>query len=430
MSADVIAGSQWGDEGKGKIVDVFSGKYDVIVRYQGGSNAGHTVITGEKKYILHLLPSGILHSDKINIISHGVVVDINGLMEEIKGLQEKGIKITPKNFILSSNASVVLSYHKALDKGRENAKKGLKKIGTTGRGIGPAYTDKYSRTGIRIRDLYDLKLLREKLSENLAEKNYLLKFYGEKTMTPGSVIEELKGAAAFLRPFVRDTAALLPALLKKGKKVLFEGAQGALLDIDFGTYPYVTSSNPTLGGVLTGSGINYRRIGKVWGITKAYQTRVGNGPMPTEMEEPVHSRTREEGGEYGATTGRPRRCGWIDLVALKYVCEINGMTDIILTKLDVLSIFEKIKVCTAYIYKGRKTTGFMPDSSELEKCKPVYKTFKGWKKDITQARRYSDLPKEAKDYIRFIERESGVSVSLVSVGPDREQILSVVKSKE
>lgn len=428
MSADVIVGAQWGDEGKGKIVDVFSEKYDCIVRYQGGSNAGHTVITGDKKYILHLLPSGILHPEKINIIGHSVVVDINGLVEEIKDLQKKGIKISPKNLILSSNASVVLSYHKALDKGRENSKKGSKKIGTTGRGIGPAYTDKYSRTGVRIRDLYDVKLLKEKLSENLSEKNYLLKFYGEKTITSDSVIKELKAAAAFLKPFVRDTVTLLPELLEKGKKVLFEGAQGALLDIDFGTYPYVTSSNPTLGGVLTGSGINYRRLGKVWGITKAYQTRVGNGPMPTEMEEPVHSRTRQEGGEYGATTGRPRRCGWLDMVALKYVCEINGMTDIILTKLDVLSIFDKIKVCTAYMYKGKKISGFMSDSSELSKCTPVYKTLTGWKTDITKARKYSDLPKEAKDYIRFIEKETGVKVSIVSVGPDREQILTTVKN--
>ena len=357
-----------------------------------------------------------------------MVVDINGLVEEIKDLQKKGIKISPKNLILSSNASVVLSYHKALDKGRENSKKGSKKIGTTGRGIGPAYTDKYSRTGVRIRDLYDVKLLKEKLSENLSEKNYLLKFYGEKTITSDSVIKELKAAAAFLKPFVRDTVTLLPELLEKGKKVLFEGAQGALLDIDFGTYPYVTSSNPTLGGVLTGSGINYRRLGKVWGITKAYQTRVGNGPMPTEMEEPVHSRTRQEGGEYGATTGRPRRCGWLDMVALKYVCEINGMTDIILTKLDVLSIFDKIKVCTAYMYKGKKISGFMSDSSELSKCTPVYKTLTGWKTDITKARKYSDLPKEAKDYIRFIEKETGVKVSIVSVGPDREQILTTVKN--
>ncbi len=428
MSADVIVGAQWGDEGKGKIVDVFSEKYDVIVRYQGGSNAGHTVITGDKKYILHLLPSGILHPEKLNIIGHSVVVDINGLVTEIKELQEKGIKITPKNLILSSNASVVLSYHKALDKGRENSKKGAKKIGTTGRGIGPAYTDKYSRTGVRIRDLYDIKLLKEKLAENLSEKNYLLKFYGEKTITSDSVIKELKAAAAFLKPFVRDTVTLLPELLEKGKKVLFEGAQGALLDIDFGTYPFVTSSNPTLGGVITGSGINYRRLGKVWGITKAYQTRVGNGPMPTEMEEPVHSKTRAEGGEYGATTGRPRRCGWLDMVALKYVCEINGMTDIILTKLDVLSIFKKIKVCTAYMYNGKKTGGFLSDASELAKCTPVYKTLKGWGTDITKARKFTDLPKEAKDYIRFIEKETGVRVSIVSVGPDREQILTTVKS--
>ncbi|HDQ25670.1 MAG TPA: adenylosuccinate synthase [bacterium] len=423
MPADVILGAQWGDEGKGKIVDVLAEKYDVIIRYQGGSNAGHTVIDGDKKYILHLLPSGIINSGKMNIISHGVVIDLNALAAEIKELKSKGVKVTPQNLMISSNAAVVLPYHKAIDAARESGN-APNKIGTTGRGIGPAYMDKYSRGGVRIRDLFNAEVLRKKITDNLAEKNFLLeKFYGKEKLRRGAILKELQKHARFIKPFVKDTVDEINKYVKNGKKILFEGAQGALLDIDFGTFPFVTSSNPTIGGVMTGSGISHSRIKGVWGITKAYQTRVGNGPMPTEMKEPEHSRTREAGGEYGATTGRPRRCGWLDLVALKYVCELNGITNIILTKIDVLSIFGRIKAATHYIYKGKKISTFVADGNELLKCRPVYKVLKGWGSDVSSARTYTALPKEARDYIRFIEKYTGVKVSVVSVGPDREQIL-------
>ena len=424
MSADVILGAQWGDEGKGKIVDLFSEQYDVIVRYQGGANAGHTVIVGKDKYVMHLLPSGVLHKNKMNIIGHGVVLDMESLVGEIEGLQKRGISISPKNLLISENASIVLPYHKLIDKAKEEKKKGGKKIGTTGRGIGPAYTDKYVRIGVRLRDMFNPEILLAKIEENLEEKNFLLKnFYGQKGLVASAVAKEAKKYADKLKPYMANTVSVLNGLLKKGKKVIFEGAQGALLDIDFGTYPYVTSSNPTIGGVMTGAGVSHRHIKKVWGITKAYQTRVGNGPFPTELDEELGSDIREAGGEYGATTGRARRCGWLDLVALKYVCELNGLSDILLTKIDVLSILKEIKVCTHYIYKGKKTQDFVSDGEELYTVKPVYKTLKGWESDLTQARKYSDLPKAAKAYIKFIEDYTGVKVSMVSVGPERDQIL-------
>jgi adenylosuccinate synthase len=426
MPADVILGAQWGDEGKGKIVDLFSKKYDVVVRYQGGANAGHTVIVGKEKFVMHLLPSGILHKGTLNIIGGSVVIDLSSLVQEIQDLQKRGISVTKKNLMICENAHVVLPYHKAIDRAREGKKEGARKIGTTGRGIGPAYTDKYTRTGIRIRDIFDGEELEEKLKENLEEKNFLLeKFYSQQPVNAGDVMAEIKKYAGIIKPYVGDTVIAVRDALAKKKKVLFEGAQGALLDIDFGTYPYVTSSNPTIGGVMTGAGVSCGHINRVWGITKAYQTRVGNGPMPTEMDEKTGNMTREAGGEYGATTGRPRRCGWLDLVALKYVCDINGLTDILLTKIDVLSIFDEIKVCTQYIYKGKKTRNFVADGGELYKCAPVYKTMKGWKSDLTKTGKYSALPKQAKVYIKFIEEYTGVKVSIVSVGPERGQILKV-----
>lgn len=425
MSADVILGAQWGDEGKGKIVDLFSKQYKVIVRYQGGANAGHTVIVGKEKYIMHLLPSGILHKGTLNIIGGSVVIDLASLVKEIEELKGRGITITPKNLMISGGAQVVMPYHKAIDQAREGRNES-KKIGTTGRGIGPTYADKYARAGIRVMDIFDDTGLADKLEAALEEKNFLLeKLYSKPAVKKEDVIEEMKKYRAVIRPFVGDTTGAINAALAKKKKVLFEGAQGALLDIDFGTYPYVTSSNPTIGGVMTGSGISHNHIGKVWGIAKAYQTRVGNGPMPTEMDEATGEKTRKEGGEYGATTGRPRRCGWLDLVALKYVCDLNGLTDIILTKIDVLSIFREIKICTHYMREGKKTDRFVSDAKELSECVPVYKTLKGWNVDLTKVRKYKDLPKEAKAYIKFIKEYTGVKVSIVSVGPEREQILKV-----
>jgi adenylosuccinate synthase len=368
----------------------------------------------------------VLHKGTLNIIGGSVVIDLGALVTEIDDLQKRGIKITSKTLMISENAHVVMPYHKAIDKAREGKKEGAKKIGTTGRGIGPAYTDKYTRTGIRVRDIFDDKSLAAKLAENMDEKNFLLeKFYGQQAIKIEEVIAELQKYREILKPFVGDTVTAVNAALLKKKKVLFEGAQGALLDIDFGTYPYVTSSNPTIGGVMTGAGVSHRHIDRVWGITKAYQTRVGNGPMPTEMDEATGEKTRKEGGEYGATTGRPRRCGWLDLVALKYVCDLNGLTDILLTKIDVLSIFPEIKICTHYTYRGKKTTRFIADGEELYKCIPVYETLKGWNSDLTKIRKFRDLPKEAKAYIRFIKEYTGVKVSIVSVGPEREQILKV-----
>ncbi len=422
MPADVIIGAQWGDEGKGKIVDVFSEKYDVVVRYQGGNNAGHTVVIGDKKFILHLLPSGIFHENKINIIGNGVVIDLEGLVTEINELKLMGIKISPKNLLISENANVVLSCHKQIDIAREKNKK----IGTTGRGIGPAYIDKYARIGIRVRDIFNDDILKEKIKEALYEKNFILKnLYGISEIKEENLFNDIIKHRKFIRPFVKDAIYEINSLYKKGKKILFEGAQGALLDIDFGTYPYVTSSNPTTGGVITGSGIDFKAIKKVYGVCKAYQTRVGNGPFPSEMDEQTAQKTRERGGEYGATTGRPRRCGWLDLVALKYACMINGITDLIITKLDVLSIFDEIKVVTHYIYNGKKTEKFIGDSYELAKCSAIFKRFKGWKKDLSNIRKYTDLPLQAKKYINFIEKYTGVKISFVSVGPERTQILKI-----
>ncbi len=425
MPADVILGAQWGDEGKGKIVDLFSGKYDVIARYQGGANAGHTVIVGKEKYIMHLLPSGVLHKGALNIIGGSVVLDLGSLVKEIEELSGRGVAITPKNLMISGSAHVVMPYHKAIDQAREGRNES-RKIGTTGRGIGPAYADKYARAGIRVMDIFDGAMLKEKLADSLEEKNFLLeKLYGKPAINPGDVISEMEKYRDIIKPFVGDTLAALNKALSKKEKILFEGAQGALLDIDFGTYPYVTSSNPTIGGVMTGSGISHRHIGRVWGIAKAYQTRVGNGPMPTEMDEETGEKTRKEGGEYGATTGRPRRCGWLDLVALKYVCDLNGLTDILITKIDVLSAFDEIKACTHYKCGGRKTKMFTADAGALSKCEPVYKTLPGWKTDLTKIRKYKNLPKEAKAYLKFIKEYTGVKVSIVSVGPERAQTLKI-----
>ncbi len=422
MAADVIIGAQWGDEGKGKIVDALSEKYDVIVRYQGGNNAGHTVIIGKEKFILHLLPSGIFHKNKINIIGNGVVIDVNGLVTEINELKSKGIKISPKNLIISENANIVLSCHKQIDIARE----GKKKIGTTGRGIGPAYIDKYARIGIRMRDIFDDDILKEKIKETLFEKNFILKnLYNYSEITEEEIYNEIVNHRKFLKPFITDVVYEINNLFKKGKKILFEGAQGVLLDVDFGTYPYVTSSNPSVGGVLTGSGIDYKALKRVFGVSKAYQTRVGNGPFPSEMDEQTAEKTRQRGGEFGATTGRPRRCGWLDLVALKYACILNGITDLIITKLDVLSIFNEVKAVTHYIYKGKKTDKFISDSYELSKCIPVFKTFKGWKTDLSNIKKYKDLPLNVKKYLEFIKKFIGVKISFVSTGPERNQILKV-----
>jgi len=424
MPADIIVGAQWGDEGKGKIIDVLTGSYDVVVRYQGGANAGHTVIVDNQKYVLHLLPSGILHKGKLNIIGNGVVIELEELIKEIQTLINRGIKITSKNLMISENAHIVLPYHKILDSARET-KSGAKKIGTTARGIGPSYTDKYSRTGIRIRDIFDDEKLLNKIEMNLNEKNYILKnYYGLEELSEKEIYQNILKQREYIRPFVGDTIYFLNELLKKNKKILFEGAQGSLLDVDFGTYPYVTSSNPTIGGVMTGSGISYKYINKVIGIAKAYQTRVGSGPFPTEMEKDIQQKIRDIGAEYGATTGRPRSCGWLDLVALKYVVDISGLTEIILTKIDVLSTLKKIKVCIKYEYNGKKTDRFIPDGMELYNVRPVYIELDGWMQDLSKIRTYKKLPVAVKKYVKFIEEYTGIKISKISVGPDRKQIFN------
>ncbi|MCX8092847.1 MAG: adenylosuccinate synthase [Candidatus Goldbacteria bacterium] len=424
MPADVILGAQWGDEGKGKIIDVLADNYDIVCRYQGGANAGHTVVVNNQKYVLHLLPSGILHKDKLNIIGNGVVIELEELIKEIETLRERGVKITSKNLIVSENAHIVLPYHKILDSAKET-KSGDKKIGTTSRGIGPAYTDKYSRIGIRIRDIFDNEKLLNKIKNNLNEKNFIIKnYYGLNELSVREIYESILKQREYIKPFVGDVSYILNNALKKNKKVLFEGAQGALLDIDFGTYPYVTSSNPTIGGVIVGAGISHKYIKRVIGITKAYQTRVGGGPFPTEMEDDLQKKTREKGGEYGATTGRPRRCGWLDLVALKYVVDISGLTEIFLTKIDVLSMFEKIKVCVKYEYKGKKQDAFIPDGEELYKVRPVYVELTGWMQDISGIKSFKKLPIEAKKYIKLIEDYIDIPVTKISVGPDRNQIFN------
>jgi len=424
MPADVIIGAQWGDEGKGKIIDVLSENYDVIVRYQGGANAGHTVVVNGQKYVLHLLPSGILHKGKLNVIGNGVVIELEELIKEIEAMRQRGIRVTSKNLMISENAHVVMPYHKILDSARES-RSGSNKIGTISRGIGPAYTDKYSRTGIRIRDIFDDKKLSDKIKNNLNEKNFVIKnYYNLDELSEKAIYETIIKQRDYIKPFVGNTVYALNDILNKNKKILFEGAQGSLLDVEFGTYPYVTSSNPTIGGVMTGTGISHKYINKVIGVAKAYQTRVGGGPFPTEMEEGIQKKTREKGDEFGATTGRPRSCGWLDLVALKYAVDVSGVTEIILTKIDVLSLFEKIKVCVKYDYKGRKTGRFISDGMELYKCRPVYVEMDGWKQDLSRVRSYKKLPVRAKKYIEFIEDFVETKISKISVGPDRKQILN------
>jgi adenylosuccinate synthase len=422
MSNVVVVGTQWGDEGKGKVVDLLTENSDLIIRFQGGNNAGHTLVVGDRKVILHLIPSGILHDDKLCIIGSGVVIDPEILLDEIDALREKGYKVTTDTLAISDRAHVIMPYHKMIDHARE----ATQQLGTTGRGIGPAYEDKARRCGIRMIDLVNPHMLRKKLDAYFDEKQeYLTKILKVKGMDKEEIYGKLKAMGERLKPFVTDTPVLIDKESRKGKNLLFEGAQGGNLDMDFGTYPYVTSSNTVAGQACVGSGVGPTKIDTVVGICKAYTTRVGGGPFPTELKDEIGERLRAFGGEYGATTGRPRRCGWLDLVALKYVCDLNGLTDILVTKIDVLSIFDEIKVCTHYMIKGKKTDRFEADAVELSACTPVYKTMKGWKTDLTKIRKFKDLPKEAKAYIKFIKEYTGVKVSIVSVGPEREQIFKV-----
>jgi adenylosuccinate synthase len=423
MANVVVVGAQWGDEGKGKVVDIYTEYADDVVRYQGGNNAGHTLVVGGEKIVLHLIPSGILHEGKRCIIGNGVVLDPEVFIREITNLKAKGKMQDDAVLRLSESLHIIMPYHKRIDIARE-AKSGDKKIGTTGRGIGPAYEDKIGRRGIRLMDLVDKDVFARKLKEFLPEKNFLLeKYLGEEPLDYYQVYQEYCGYADVLRKYVDDTALMLHRDVKAGKKLLFEGAQGTLLDVDHGTYPFVTSSSTCAGGAATGSGVTPREIHEVVGISKAYVTRVGGGPFPTELFDADGEKIRQIGGEFGATTGRPRRCGWFDALVLRYAVRINGLTGVALTKLDVLDKFDTIKVCTGYEYKGQMLDELPANLEVFSECKPVYEELPGWNTDITGARKLEDLPANAQSYVKRLEQLIGCPIVLVSVGPGRESTI-------
>ena len=423
MANVVVVGAQWGDEGKGKVVDIYTEHADDIVRYQGGNNAGHTLVVGSEKIVLHLIPSGVLHEGKRCIIGNGVVLDPEVFIKEITKLKESGRIKDDASLLLSESLHIIMPYHKRIDIARE-ANSGDKKIGTTGRGIGPCYEDKIGRRGIRLMDLLNEEVFARKLKEFLVEKNFLLEnLLGEKPCSFEEILAEYRGYAEVLKKYMADTALVLDKDLKAGKKVLFEGAQGTLLDVDHGTYPYVTSSSTCAGGACTGSGVSPRDIHEIVGISKAYVTRVGSGPFPTELLDATGEQLRQTGGEFGATTGRPRRCGWFDTMVVRYAVRVNGLTGIALTKLDVLSDFDKIKVCTGYTFQG-KALETLPASLEIfENCQPVYEELPGWRSDITGAKSFDELPENARSYVRRLEELAGCPIVLVSVGPRRDQTI-------
>ena len=421
MPAIVLLGAQWGDEGKGKATDILGDRVDYVVRYQGGNNAGHTVVIGDQKYALHLLPSGILSPNVVPVIGNGVVIDPAVLLEEIKGLNERGIDTS--KLVISSNAHLITPYHRTIDKVSERFL-GKAKIGTTGRGIGPAYADKISRIGIRVQDLFDESILEKKIESALRDKNQVLtKVFNRKEMETQEVLDEYRSYAEILRPYIADTALLLNKALDAGKTVLLEGSQGTLLDVDHGTYPFVTSSNPTAGGACTGSGIGPTKIERVIGIVKAYTTRVGSGPFPTELENEDGEKLRTIGHEYGTTTGRNRRCGWYDAPIARFAVRINGLTDFFLTKLDVLTGWEKIPVCVAYEIEGKRVEEVPSSQTDFHHAIPIYEYLPGWSEDISKARTISDLPKNARDYITFLEEISGAPMSAIGVGPGRDETI-------
>lgn len=425
MSAFIVIGAQWGDEGKGKMTDYLAEDADFVVRFQGGNNAGHTVVVGDKEYKLRLIPSGILYDDKTNVIGNGVVVDPKALFEEIEYLEGVGVKITPKKLIISDRAHLIMPYHKILDKLKEKAR-GKNDIGTTGRGIGPCYTDKFERCGIRVCDLMHENVFKEKLQQNIEAKNaYITKVLGGEPLNYDEILNEYLELAKKLRPFVTDTSVKVYDAIKTNKNVLFEGAQGMLLDIDYGTYPYVTSSNTTAGGVASGSGIGPRMITNAVGIAKAYTTRVGKGPFPTELDNEIGEWIREKGHEYGVNTGRSRRCGWLDLVILKTSVRVSGLTSLAVTKIDTLAGLDKIKVCVGYKFNGEVIDYFPASLEDLALCEPVYEEFDGWDDSVENARSYDELPENAKKYIERIEEFTDTKVSIISVGPKRDQTMRI-----
>jgi adenylosuccinate synthase len=413
-----VLGAQWGDEGKGKIVDLLTPRFDIVARYQGGHNAGHTVYVNGTKFVLRLIPSGILHAGMTCVIGNGVVVDPEALFAEVDELTRNGIDVGNR-LIVSDKAHLILPYHRDLDLLAE-ARRGERKIGTTSRGIGPAYEDKIARRGIRVGDLADPKALEQNVRDNVLARNRLVH---ESTMDWKPVFDHLLTHAARLKPWVRDVSLMLDGAMRAGKTVLFEGAQGTLLDIDHGTYPYVTSSNASIGGVCTGLGVGPRAIGAVLGVTKAYTTRVGEGPLPTELTGEMGNRLRDSGNEYGAVTGRPRRCGWYDAVAVRYGVRINGLDALALTKLDVLDGVEQIDVCTAYRCGSRTLTDFPSDVAQLAACEPVYESMPGWTTPTKGVRRFVDLPDNARKYIARLEAISGVPAAIVSTGSERDDTI-------
>lgn len=424
MSNVVIVGVQWGDEGKGKFVDLLARQIDYVVRFQGGNNAGHTVIVDGKKAALHLVPSGILHEGKICLIGNGVVLDPVVFVQELDTLIGQGVDVSPNRLKISGKTHLIMPYHKALDKARENKLEKGQKIGTTGRGIGPCYEDKVARVGVRASDLTDPELLRAKIAAALTEKNILFTaLYGVDAMSVDAVFDEVMAVAPRIVPHLTDVSSDLEEAWKQGKSVLFEGAQGIHLDVDHGTYPFVTSSNTVSGNAAAGCGIGPDRLDRVIGILKAYTTRVGEGPFPTELNDATGELLRANGGEFGVTTGRPRRCGWQDIVILRESARLNGLTDIALTKLDVLSGFDEIQMCVAYDYKGRRMDYPPQESGALEHVTPVYEPMPGWKEDISACKTWDELPEAARAYVLRLEELSGVPVSMVSVGPDRNQTI-------
>jgi adenylosuccinate synthase len=428
MATVAIIGTQWGDEGKGKIVDLLAEKAHIVVRFQGGNNAGHTLVVNGKKHIFHLIPSGILHEPTVCMIGNGVVIDPSVLIEEIRKLETNGIPVSGKKLIISPRAHVIMPYHKALDIARES-RKGKSKIGTTGRGIGPCYEDKVARNGIRMEDLLDKNILLEKLKIILEEKNFLFEhYYHQQPFSPEAIAEEYSAYGQKLAPFIGDVSTRLDQAIKEGRHVLFEGAQGTHLDIDHGTYPYVTSSNTISGNICCGSGISPLAINQIIGVAKAYTTRVGGGPFPTELADELGNWLRDRGGEYGSTTGRPRRCGWFDATMVRVAKRVNGLTSLAITKLDVLTGLKTVMISNGYKHSGHVMSDEMPSQVKiLEECKPEYVELPGWDEDIRSARRYSDLPPKAKKYIETIEEMVGVPVSIISVGPGREETIVLRK---
>lgn len=421
MTSVIIIGAQWGDEGKGKIVDLLAEQVNCVVRFQGGNNAGHTIVVGGRKFILHLIPSGILHPGRMCLIGNGVVIDPAVLLKEMDSLNGAGLSVTPQNLMISRYAHVIMPYHQALDLARE-ARKGQAKIGTTGRGIGPCYEDRAGRSGIRVHDLFDENAFRHKLAVNLEEKNFMLeRFYDTKPMAAEPIVEQYLAYGKRLQPFAGNVSQYVDSSLNEGRRVLFEGAQGSHLDIDHGTYPFVTSSNTVAGNACCGAGVGPTRIQAVLGVIKAYTTRVGGGPFPTELLDDTGEIIRERGGEFGSTTGRPRRCGWMDMMVVKASVRLNGLAGLVVTKLDVLSGIPTLKIAVGY-QSGDQRPEIMPNELQfLEECQPVYEEFPGWDEDLRAVRRFDDLPRNAQKYLKAVEDMAGVPLSIVSVGPGRDE---------